>query len=29
MCIDFDGYHSGASSFVYVKDFLLLQKLCM
>ena len=30
MCIDFDGNHSGGSSFVNVKDcffFLLLQKL--
>ena len=26
MCIDFDGHHSGGSSFVYVNDFLLLQK---
>ena len=29
MCIDFDGHHSGDSSFVYVNDFLLLQKLCI
>ena len=27
MCIDFDGHHSDGSSFVYVNDFLLLQKL--
>ena len=27
MCIDLDGHHSGGSSFVYVNDFLLLQKL--
>ena len=27
MCIDFDGHHSGGSSFVYVNYFLLLQKL--
>ena len=27
MCIDCDGHHSGGSSFVYVKWFLLLQKL--
>ena len=27
MCIDFNGYHSGGSSFVCVNDFLLLQKL--
>ena len=27
MCIDFYGHHSGGSSFVYVKCFLLLQKL--
>ena len=27
MCIDFNGYHSGGSSFVYVNDFWLLQKL--
>ena len=27
MCIDFDGHHSGGSSFVYINDFLLLQKL--
>ena len=25
MCIDFNGYHSGGSSFVYVNDFWLLQ----
>ena len=29
MCIDFDGHHSGGSSIVNVKDFLLLHKLCM
>ena len=29
MCIDFDGHHSGGSSFVNVKEFLLLQKLCI
>ena len=27
MCIDCDGHHSSGSSFVYVNDFLLLQKL--
>ena len=27
MCIDFNGYHSGGSSFVYVNDFWLLKKL--
>ena len=27
MCIDFNGYHSGGSSFTYVNDFWLLQKL--
>ena len=27
MCIDFNGYHSGGSSFVYVNNFWLLQKL--
>ena len=27
MCIDFNGYHSGGSSFVYVNDVWLLQKL--
>ena len=28
MCIDFDGHHSGGSSFVYVNNFfLLLHKL--
>ena len=27
MCIDFDGHHSGGSSFVYVNDFWLLQNL--
>ena len=27
MCIDFDGHHSGGSSFVYVNDFWLLQIL--
>ena len=27
MCIDLDGHYSGGSSFVYVNDFLLLQKL--
>ena len=25
MCKDFNGYHSGDSSFVYVNDFWLLQ----
>ena len=24
MCIDFDGHHSGGSSFVYVFDILIL-----
>ena len=24
MCIDFDGHHSGGSSFVYVYDILIL-----
>ena len=27
MCIDFDGHHFGGSSFVYVNDLWLLQKL--
>ena len=27
MCIDFDGHHSDGSSFVYINDFWLLQKL--
>ena len=27
MCIDFEGNHSGGSSFVNENDFLLLQKL--
>ena len=27
MCIGIDGHHSGGSSFVYVNDFWLLQKL--
>ena len=27
MCIDFDGHHFGGSSFVYLSDFWLLQKL--
>ena len=27
MCIDFDGHHFSGSSFVYVSDFWLLQKL--
>ena len=27
MCIDSDGHHSCGSSFVYVNDFWLLQKL--
>ena len=27
MCIDCDEHHSDGSSFVYVNDFLLLQKL--
>ena len=26
MCIDFEGYHSGGSSFVYVSDILILLK---
>ena len=26
MCIDFDGHYSGGSAFVFVNDFLLLQK---
>ena len=29
MCIYFDGHNSGGSSFVYVNDFWLLQKLCV
>ena len=29
MCIDFDGHHSGGSSFVYAKDFWLLQTNCL
>ena len=24
MCIDFEGHHSGSSSFVYVSDILIL-----
>ena len=24
MCIDFDGHHSGGSSFVYVNDFFFV-----
>ena len=27
MCIDYDGHHFSGSSFVYVNDFWLLQKL--
>ena len=27
MCRDFNGYHSGGSSFIYVNDFWLLQNL--
>ena len=27
MCIDFDGHHSGGSSFVYVNDFLVITKI--
>ena len=27
MCIDFNGYHFGGSSFVYVNDFWLLQNI--
>ena len=27
MCKGFDGHHSGGSSFVYVNDFWLSQKL--
>ena len=27
MCRDYNGYHSGGSSFVYVNDSWLLQKL--
>ena len=27
MCLDFDGHHSGGSSFVNVNYFFLLQKL--
>ena len=26
MCIEFDGHHSGGSSFVYVNDILILLK---
>ena len=26
MCIDFDGHHSGGSSFVYVNDFCYYRK---
>ena len=26
MCIDFDGHHSGGSSFIYVYDILILYK---
>ena len=27
MCIDFDGHHSGGSSFVYVNDFGYYKKI--
>ena len=27
MCIDFNGYHSGGSSFVDVNDFLVITKI--
>ena len=27
MCIDFDGHHSGGSSFVYVNDFFVITKI--
>ena len=29
MCIDLEEHHSGGSSIVNVKDFLLLEKLCL
>ena len=29
MCIDFDGYHSGGSSFVYVNDFCYYRIVCI
>ena len=27
MCIDFDGHHSGGSSFVYVNDFFVITEI--
>ena len=27
MCIDFDGHHSGGSSFVYINEFFFVHKL--
>ena len=29
MCIDFDGYHSGGSSFVNVNDFVFIEIVCI
>ena len=29
MCIDFDGHHSGGSSFVYVNDFVITEIVCI
>ena len=29
MCIDFDGHHSGGSSFVYVNDFCYYKNCCI
>ena len=27
MCIDFDGHHSGGSSFIYVNDFFFITEI--
>ena len=29
MCIDFDGHHSGGSSFVYINDFFCYYRNCL
>ena len=29
MCINFDGHHSGGSSFVYVNDFCYYRNCCI
>ena len=29
MCIDFDGHHSGGSSFIYVNDFFYYYRNCL